>query len=41
MKEKQGIHNSLKKNAMDFLIMLTLITFTFILANRPFKVDKI
>ena len=40
MKEKQGIHNSLKENAMD-LLMFTLIIVTFILANRSFKIGKI
>ena len=40
MKEKQEIHNGLKKNAMDLLIMFTLIIVTFILANCSFKIDK-
>ena len=40
MKEKQGIHNGLKENAMD-LLMFTLIIVTFILANRSFKIGKI
>ena len=32
MKEKQGIHNGLKENAMD-LLMFTLIIVTFILSK--------
>ena len=36
MKEKQGIHNSLKRKCNG-----SLIIFTFILANRSFKIGKI
>ena len=38
MKEKQGIHNGLKENAMD-LLMFTLITITFILATRKIQLS--
>ena len=38
MKEKQGIHNGLKENAMD-LLMFTLIIVTFILTNHKIQLS--
>ena len=39
MKEKQGIHNSLKRKCNGSFNVQ--IIFTFILANRSFKIGKI